>query len=562
MLNETAVSPPPKGPSSDEKLFLCPPCLELYSYTRPTNSSTHDGGLKEPKDEKTLHPSLPPVPPPSLYIKILFNVADPFTTAADVTPRKTRKTDSGTFHIPPHSDRTRDSPTHRKGKLQIATDAPLSFSSLSDYDSPPSPNVDSPMPGPIDPPLSASPSPAASPAPFGPQNMDVDVRTPQAQDLPLGMQNDDQPQPQEEQEPQPQPQPQPLAPLLPHLTPGLDLATTPAPTHNELMALTPSGRDDNPHRGYQDERAAPALLPSGRPPYQRNAGNFHNNAFPEARILDNVETETANTIKAARGDYLSVVVFNGGQRAFSVYKNIVGDVANAISGLTAGMQVEISRPAPTVVQTGDWSQKYVSPFCLFLRTVDPAVRGLLLAQGTFAVNRDLAFHVTPIDPFTLSWVVGLWAPMATTTDIHTLIRRIRAALNLLILNSPAIVARIAQVTQGVLVGTAAERARAVARSADAQYIPHATDPLFVVYLRPCTTDHNDWESVNALIRPRTLTYDMSSFMPKTANGPPECVVCKQDTHLAYICPFTGVGTPVIPGAPPHEWWGPPTKSQS
>ncbi|KAJ6619833.1 hypothetical protein B0H10DRAFT_2216404 [Mycena sp. CBHHK59/15] len=399
-------------------------------------------------------------------------------------PQKAQKKSRGDFHIPPRTEPPHDTPNQRKTSLRIFTGAgpppndtlsPLIYHTQNDS---PTPGADVPLPSPT-PSCSPSPSSATSPTvrPCPPT-------TPAAQQQPQA----------------------PLAPTLPHLTPGTDAAEW-IPPHNELMTMKPVSQDDNPYKYLQAGQPAPALLPSGRPPHQHNTGRFHANVFEENRLLDGVEPGTAATIRAAREECLALPIFNGGQRLTTC-------------------TIQISRPAPEYVQVGGWSEKYKDPFCLFLRVLDPIIRATLLG---YRRSQSTATSHSTSSPSThvLSWVIGLWVALPTTIDIATLTRNIRAALFILVANNPLIVARIAQATQGILVGSAAQRALALARSADAQYIPHPTDPF-------------------ALIRPHNLFYDMTAFTPKSAGGPPECVVCKHDTHLAYTCPFTGVGNPPRP----------------
>ncbi|KAJ7851891.1 hypothetical protein B0H13DRAFT_2399174 [Mycena leptocephala] len=329
------------------------------------------------------------------------------------------------------------------------------------------------------------------------------------------------------------------------------------PTHDELMALVPHGRADNPHRGRQPSQQTPPMLANGRPPFQRNVGDWALPVFAVQRLLENVDPTVASVVTAAHQEFLALPIFNGGQRALTVYKSLLNDVARALSVFAGPDDMVITRPQPLVIQTGEWSKKYMAPFCLFIQFLDPLIRAQVLAQGTYTINRDLGFHAVPIDLAFISWVVGLWKPVASTASVITLIKRIRFAFLLFMVNNPAVVRCIGQMTQGILVGTVAERTLTVAKSADAQFIPHPTDPMIVVYLQPPTTDEAAFEDLKALIRPRTLSYQMSSFTPQSAVSPPECVICKLDTHLTYLCPFAhGDQSPTSGGADLQTAQGP------
>ncbi|KAJ7280979.1 hypothetical protein C8J57DRAFT_1564393 [Mycena rebaudengoi] len=448
-------------------------------------------------------------------------------------PARREKTADSLFHSSPHSDKPRDTPSRRKTHLKIFT-APTPL--VDAYGSPQSP--ESPTPSthhPAQAAAAASSPPAARP-PAAAAATAAATAAAAAAAPPVQVHIA-------------------LAPLLLFLTPAAPAFV--APTHNELMVLVPVGRQDNPHCGLHEARDSPPLMADGRPPFQKNNGQYPVAVIEEHRLLDNVESTTANCMCNNREEFIALPLFNGGQRALTALKTVILDVSRVVQTLVSDAAFDIARPVPQIAQEGDWSKKYLPPFCLFLRTTDPVTRSLLMAQQTFAVNRDLAFHAVPLDPFALSWVVGLWSVLPTTARPDTLVRYLRAAVYMRVMTDPIVTARISQITQGVVAGTTAQRALAVAESADVQYIPHTTDPLFIVYLQPCTTSALDWESLKVLLRPHTLTYKTSSFTPKTPHDAPECVVCKLDTHLAYLCPFTGVGIVRDPNTPPHEWWGPP-----
>ncbi|KAJ7475076.1 hypothetical protein B0H11DRAFT_1918087 [Mycena galericulata] len=79
------------------------------------------------------------------------------------------------------------------------------------------------------------------------------------------------------------------------------------------------------------------------------------------------------------------------------------------------------------------------------------------------------------------------------------------------------------------------------------YVP--TDPIIAGYLKPFTTDMEIDKAVRTIIRKMAPNVGLLSFTPKTRDGAaPECVICKLDNHLAYLCPFTRATPP---------WWGPP-----
>ncbi|KAJ7497674.1 hypothetical protein FB451DRAFT_1460192 [Mycena latifolia] len=118
----------------------------------------------------------------------------------------------------------------------------------------------------------------------------------------------------------------------------------------------------------------------------------------------------------------------------------------------------------------------------------------------------------------------------------------------------AVIRHIAQMTQDDNELSAFERTLRVAESVDAHYFPHTTDPLVCLYMKPINDNDADNEALKAMLRVVTLSYKMFAFSPKSRNGAPsECVMCKADTHLEYLCPLAH---PYEVNAG-EEWWGPP-----
>ncbi|KAJ7924812.1 hypothetical protein B0H13DRAFT_1863674 [Mycena leptocephala] len=446
-----------------------------------------------------------------------------------------QKVVDGVFQLPPRPDPPRDSPLNRKTGLKISTDRidRIYTRDAANGAESPTPGANVPLPSAtpsLDSPSSSS-SPATSPTIH---TMEVDHQKPVTTSLhPSSLHSSNLNPSSSRPCPRPRRPPPPPAPTI--------------PTHDELMALVPHGRADNPHRGRQPSQQTPPTLANGCPPFQRNVGDWALPVFAVQRLLENVDPTVASVVTAAHQEFLALPIFNGGQRALTVYKMLLNDVARALSVFAGPDDMVITRPQPLVVQTREWSKKYMAPFCLFIQFLDPLIRAQVLAQGTYAINRDLGFHAVPIDLAFISWVVRLWNPVASTVSVITLIKQIRFALLLFMVNNPAVVHCIGQMTQGILVGTAAERTLAVAKSADAQFIPHPTDPMIVVYLQPPTTDEAAFEDLKALIRPRTLSYQMSSFAPQSATRTsPTSAPSPTETSRPAPPPTSG-------GAPPTKF---------
>jgi hypothetical protein len=162
-----------------------------------------------------------------------------------------------------------------------------------------------------------------------------------------------------------------------------------------------------------------------------------------------------------------------------------------------------------------------------------------------------------VDATRRSWTVGTFGLRRSTQPVASLIKSICAAVVLAMIDDPKIVHQVDIMTQGANANglSAMQRTLDLAKTVDAEYFDHPDDPLITVYLRPANDNEDDNETLNALIRVKTLAYGMVAFNPKSLQGErSECVICKSDTHLAYCCPFPH-GTHGVGGD--HGWWGPP-----
>ncbi|KAJ7217238.1 hypothetical protein GGX14DRAFT_391048 [Mycena pura] len=490
---------------------------------------------------------------------------------------KAQKKTNGIFRV---ARPDQPSPANRKTPLRIYTGPPLPPDAQSPRQNDPtySPTPGANVPLPSATPSLASTSPTTS-APDSP-TMDVDNQTQTAANTAQGQQPplSHPPAPQQHpalQPPPPQQPPPPPPPPPPQdeeqqqqmIIPALiwyaqPPPTVPLPSHFEFMTRIAVGRDDNPHFGIQRARPAPPLLPDGAAPYQRNPGTWPEVVVPLDRLLEGIKKSMADSIVTSRSVILLILPFLSGQRFFNVHPNAATEAHRALSSVVNPDEVVLARPQPEVVQTGGWSEKYRAPFPIVARFANVEARSRVLARGpTFVVNKTLAFHALPVDPSIQTWVLGLWKPMGTTASPAVLTQECCAAAFIEVATNPDIVHHIAQTTQGVLTGTAEDRALSVARTIDGLYHPHPTDPIIVLFARPYTTDNIALEGFRALIRPLALTYEMTSFTPASPHAHPECVVCKLDTHPAYLCPFTAgsraqsetTAAAATTAAPAPEW---------
>ncbi|KAJ7450633.1 hypothetical protein FB451DRAFT_1374711 [Mycena latifolia] len=329
------------------------------------------------------------------------------------------------------------------------------------------------------------------------------------------------------------------------------------------MALIPLYRNENPHLGTQPAQPPPANRSTGRAPYMTNNGRHTNLVITSRRTFSNVKPTQVANVEANRHEYLSLTICLGGQRYFACYKDVLDDIYKTLAAIASPEEMQLYRANPIITQTGDWSQKYMYPFSVFAHFTDPAVRTAIYDQRTFAATQLLAFHADTIDPARRNWGCGGWSPVTIIKNIPEMLKAFRAALILYILKTLEVFHLVAQMTQGHGGNlTPFERVRDFAYSVNAQYYPHATDPLIAGFVRPIGTNEDDNEALKAMLRPVRLSYGMLAFTPKSRNGEAiECVMCKaEDSHLAYLCPRPfphGAPPPASGAAPGDDWWGPP-----
>ncbi|KAJ6543639.1 hypothetical protein DFH09DRAFT_1322097 [Mycena vulgaris] len=284
----------------------------------------------------------------------------------------------------------------------------------------------------------------------------------------------------------------------------------------------------------------------------KNNGHTRNIVIVSERTYANVQPSQVEEVEAHRDEYLAFTICLGGQRFFACYKNVLADIMKAVASIASPAEMELFRATPVDVQAGDWSKKYMDPITIFAHFTDPGIRTKIRNQRLFAASKDLAWYADTIDPAHRSWAMGIWSLNAVSNDIKKVLKYIRAAMVLHMCKTPAVVSHIAQMTQGDDGLNAHQRTLAVAETIDAHYFPHPTDPLIYIYMKPINDNVANNEALKGLLRVTALAYKMFSFTPKSRNGDPsECVLCKADTHLAYLCPLPHS---VIAG---DEWWGPP-----
>ncbi|KAJ6526851.1 hypothetical protein DFH09DRAFT_1328342 [Mycena vulgaris] len=223
----------------------------------------------------------------------------------------------------------------------------------------------------------------------------------------------------------------------------------------------------------------------------------------------------------------------GGQHLFNLLPNLLPDVQRSLSVYGDTTQIKLHRPVPAEVQTTG-SEKYMPPYSIIAKVVDPDISRSIEEQGPIAVTQQVAYHVVSLAATKDPWVVGIWnAPPANTpAEEAEIIALSCTALTFAIVDDPDAFRLADQLTQGP--GAAAspmERIFNATASIDAKYWQHETNPCITLYMAPISANAEAVEQLNTLLRMKTLIIDLASLTPKSRTGEaPECVLCKAADH--------------------------------
>ncbi|KAJ6572386.1 hypothetical protein DFH09DRAFT_1362394 [Mycena vulgaris] len=328
-----------------------------------------------------------------------------------------------------------------------------------------------------------------------------------------------------------------------------------APTRDEFIAALPKSRDKNPHRpstAHDPEGEAHAQYAG----FQANGPLWDSAVIATHVALDNMSDDITMAVRLHPENFLSATVFSGGHALFEKHKNVRADVARALEEIAGGDKLTVIMPQAKVVPKqarrapGGKSNKFVGPIELLIRCSDVETRNKLTTQATFAVDHLLAFHVTSLDAERLSWAVAFFKTDISNTPKVTGGRLRWAAYDRLARSSPAPKAAnlIDRATQGGSALSREQRLHDFAATFDVRHLPHADNPVYVLYAKPCTKDAALWDEIRANMR-ITVTDLLEAFIPhvNASTGHNLCADCKLDCHPKYNCMFT---------VRDRGWWGP------
>ncbi|KAJ7447821.1 hypothetical protein FB451DRAFT_1188094 [Mycena latifolia] len=353
------------------------------------------------------------------------------------------------------------------------------------------------------------------------------------------------------------------SPSLTEVLPAEDIVMDDAPpastprTRAQWLAAGPDCHNENPHRPSLLHDAGNDEAATQYAGFQGNNPLWNLPVIPDHVALDNVDDATKAAIEENPGNYLAATVFCGGSTLSNRYTNLRPDTQKTMEEVTGEGVVRVIKPqAKTTSKAprrgGGKPDKFAPPATLIVRCSDAGARTALARQATFGRDRALAFHITLFSAACLSWAVGFFR-----TDINDppaltgrcLAFAVYDGLKNGIRGAPKALALIDRATQGGSSSSLDQRLLSFARTFEVRYLAHDDNPIYVLFAKPCTTDHKLWDAVRAAMRAVTYIDEIEAFTPhaNASSGHNICADCKLDCHPKYLCMFTVCD---------RNWWGP------
>ncbi|KAJ6537106.1 hypothetical protein B0H19DRAFT_1317486 [Mycena capillaripes] len=305
-----------------------------------------------------------------------------------------------------------------------------------------------------------------------------------------------------------------------------------------FRSLEPLGRTENPHfKTYE------AFVPAGPEEVAATATIQLATGNVPALVMA-FETATANLdprqIARALADpsrVLLLIPFCGGSNFHTKFTKAPADFTTAMEPVTGPGGVTISPPLAVKKLTAMGGEaKYLPPYPLLVECKTAAIKDKLIAA-----------HVFPLTGGQLSWCLSHYKTRTGGGEGPEVFAELfRLAVGEIAFAPGPIRTLIIRLTQHET-DTPDERVYAFIRTLDVVYRPHDTEPLWVLYARPCTEYFALWEKLRELIRNTTFPVGFAEFTPVGSAprnlGPnPQrsasiCWICKNDDHRSLTCPY-------------------------
>ncbi|KAJ6589711.1 hypothetical protein B0H19DRAFT_241273 [Mycena capillaripes] len=316
-----------------------------------------------------------------------------------------------------------------------------------------------------------------------------------------------------------------------------------------FKSLEPLGRTENPHfKTYE------AFVPAGPEEVAATATIQLVTGNVPALVMA-FETATANLdprqVARALADpsrILLLIPFCGGSHFHTKFSKAPADFTMAIEPVTGPGGVTISPPTATKKLTAMGGEaKYLPPYPLLVECKTAAIKEKLVRLRVIVINRQTAAHVFPLTGGQLSWCLGHYKTRAGGGEGPEFFAELfRLSVAEIAFAPGPIRTLIIRLTQHET-GTPDERVYTFIRTLDVVYRPHDTEPLWVLYARPCTEYFALWEKLRELIRNTTFPVGFAEFTPvgsaprnlgPNAQRPASiCWICKNDDHRSPTCPY-------------------------
>ncbi|KAJ7467222.1 hypothetical protein B0H11DRAFT_51427 [Mycena galericulata] len=319
------------------------------------------------------------------------------------------------------------------------------------------------------------------------------------------------------------------------------------PTRAEFMGMESTCKDESPHHPSPAHDLDSEKALTQHAAVQANDPSWPSPVIPVHVGLQHMSPETQKAVSDNPGDFLLATIFCGGATLLDKYTNLRDHVANAIDQLVGAGKVVVIKPQATTPakkprrggRGGGKVDKFAGPIALLLRVSDTAARTILTDQATLAGDSLLAFHATALDPALLSWAIGFFKTDITGPPDLVGSRLCWAVYKALTQATPLPKAAklIDRLTQGQDGSTSSRDQRMLnwAMTLDFRHIPHAEDPISVLYAKPCTKNAEAWDEVRSELR--TIYIDLlEAFTPhaNAAVGHNLCADCKHQPFDRFL----------------------------
>ncbi|KAJ7922650.1 hypothetical protein B0H13DRAFT_2408864 [Mycena leptocephala] len=235
--------------------------------------------------------------------------------------------------------------------------------------------------------------------------------------------------------------------------------------------------------------------------------------IPDHVALENVDAETRAAIEENPAEYVAITPFCAGVNLDRQVHQLAPRTS-VLEEEVGKSKIKVIRPQPlhgtNSARRGVRFDKFGPLFIVIGKCTEAAVQLILILRG----------------PLLLSWVIGFFKTEIDDPPEVTA-RRLCYGAYLGWLKNPKILTLIDRATQGGSKSSQDQRVLDFGLTLEARFLPHPTDPVYVLMVKPCPKNYKLWEEIRAL--GRTVYIDqLASFSPHNrvkvtspvADGPP------------------------------------------